>query len=325
MLSKPTLDSGIAACVTAPFFIALSILYTKIAGHHSHAFFIAGLGALMSVPFLVLPVWANRTSLGISSILQVPETRNAFLQVLVSRNIVGQALIVLGFTMTTAVKSILLLRLEPVLVFVWSMLLLNERPTKGKLALLGLLLVGSMLTAWPTNPVSAPNLGDGLIVIALLTLSYSYLPTQRVVAKASSNALNLLTNLFGGLALTAMGIACCGIAAIPHTWETIGPIAGYTFSFAIVGVTLYLHALRTVKPWIIASFLSLEVIYGLLLAAVMVSEQPTLMQLLGAIVLLSATVGIALYRKHQEAADAAHEHSTELPQQQSTAASTALH
>jgi drug/metabolite transporter (DMT)-like permease len=294
------IDKGIAASVVAPFFIALSILLSKIAGQHCQALFVAGLGSLVSVPILWLAAVLGRSNLGLNILWT--RTRTTFLQVVVTRAIFGQALIILGFTMTSAVKSILLLRVEPVFVFLWSMLLLKEKPAPGEVALLCVLVAGSVLVVWPGDKLSAPNLGDGLIVLSLLFLSYSYIPTRKVVEQAPVNGLNLLTNLFGGLAITIAAIAYYGIASIPASPNAWGPIAGYSLSFFVAGASLYFYAFRTVKPWIISSLLSLEVVYGLVLAAMMMSEKLTLLQLCGTVILLAATVVIALYHKRNEQA-----------------------
>lgn len=295
-----TPDKGITASVAAPFFIAVSILMAKIAGEHAHGLFVAGLGSLLSVPILLLVASLTARDLALGALWK--RARGAFVRVLVSRAIIGQALIVMGFTMTSAVKSILLLRLEPVFVLLWSVLLLQERPTRGKCLLLSFLLLGSLLVVWPADQVSAPNFGDALILLSLLFLSYSYIPTTRVVEQVPPDGLNLATNLIGGVTLTALALVCYGWSAIPVGFEAWAPIACYSVSFFVIGATLYFYAFRTVKPWIIASFLSLEVVWGLILAFLLLAENLTPLQLCGTGILLATTLSIALYRKHEETA-----------------------
>lgn len=291
-------DPGIAASITAPLFIAISILLAKVAGQHSQALFVAGLGSLISVPFLLAASLLKRSNLEPAKLFN--QARSSFLQVLFSRALFGQALIILGFTMTTAVKSILLLRLEPVFVFFWSVLLLGEKPTRGKAALLSLLLLGSLLVVWPQDKVSAPNTGDGLILLSLLFLSYSYIPTGKAIEQSSAAALNLFTNLIGGGTIAALALTIYGASSFPTTATAWGPILAYSISFCVIGASLYFYAFNSVKPWVISSFLSLEVVYGLILAVIFMAEKLTALQCTGALVLLSATLLIALYRRLEE-------------------------
>lgn len=63
------IDKGIAAAIMAPFFIALSIIVTKIAGRVAPPLVIAGLGALISLPFLLGISLASKIDLQIPKLL----------------------------------------------------------------------------------------------------------------------------------------------------------------------------------------------------------------------------------------------------------------
>lgn len=284
------IDKGIVAAILAPFFIALSIIVTKIAGRVAPPLVIAGLGALISLPFLLGISIASKTDLQIPKLLT--ELRTPFLKVLFTRAILGSGLIVAGFTMTSAIKSVLLLRLEPVFVFLWSMLFFKEKPRPKKVIALAFLLIGSAMVVAPNGALDGPNLGDALIVISLLFLSYSYIPTQEIVEKSNPAGLNILTNLLGGgaLALVAFNIPD---QPVHLTQRGVELITGYSITFSVIGCGLYFYAFKTLKPWIIASFLSLEVVFGSVLALVLLKETMSLFQILGAVIVLVATAWIA--------------------------------
>ena len=290
--------SGIAACLLAPAFIAVSIILVKVTGATTNPLAIAGLGSLIAAAiyglFVAFP--SNRSGRGQDLQLRaiLTQQRRPFLQVLITRSIIGQVLIIAGFASTTALKAILLLRLEPVFVFVWSVLLLNEKVRIGKLALLAGLLVGTGLVVAPADAIgSSPNLGDLLIVLSLLFLSYSYLPTQKVVAHSSAIGLNLLNNLIGGAVITALTLAIMPQAITSLTATSLSLIAAYAIIFPLIATALYFHAFKTVKPWVIASFLSLEVVYGLILAIIFLHEPITPTQSLGTAIVIAMTMLIA--------------------------------
>lgn len=287
---------GIAAAVVAPFFIALSIVVTKMASAYASSLLIAGLGSLLAVPILWVGYRLAKVDLQLRSI--TTQFRSAFLQVLWTRSILGSGLIISGFALTTGVKAVLLLRLEPVFVFLWSMLLRGERAKTGKIALLVALLIGSAMVVAPPpgSALGGPNLGDGLVVLSLVFLSYSYIPTEEVVERASPLGLNLLTNIFGGIVLAAAAMCFAPQAVLQLHPNGMMLIFAYALVFPVVAATLYFYAFKTLKPWIIASFLSLEVVYGLVLAVVLLKESITPLQFAGSAVILIATVLIARQR-----------------------------
>lgn len=290
------------AALLAPFFIALSIIIAKIAGNGANPLAIAGISSLMAVPMLLAGQVIMRRKLSFAPLFT--QVRRPFLKVLLTRAIMGQALIVSGFTMTTAVKAVLLLRLEPIFVYLWTLSRGHEKPSLSKIGLLSLLLVGSLLVVLPpagagslATASTGINLGDFYVVAALVFLSYSYMPTQEVVHKADPAALNILTSLFGGLAI------CAGAATSPGalllSTERLWLVAANSFVFFVVASSLYFFAFKALKPWVIASFLSLEVVFGLILAAVILNERVSFIQLLGATVVLVVTLIIG--RRQQSA------------------------
>ncbi|HEY9777084.1 MAG TPA: DMT family transporter [Planktothrix sp.] len=284
------IDRGLVAALLAPFFIALSIILTKMAGSLAQPLVISALGSLIAVPCLFTLQLILRKP--IEWKLLLTRLRLPFVKVLVTRSIIGQVLIITGFTLTSAVKAVLLLRLEPLFVFGWSLLFHKEQPHAQKLILLSVLILGSLLVVAPQGAVAGPNVGDALVVASLFFLSYSYFPTQEVMAEASSGALNILTCLIGGLVL-AVALLCTGSAsAFQLSSKALALIASYSVVFFLIAATLYYYAFKTLKPWVIASFLSLEVVFGLLLACFMLHETMTALQIAGATIVLAATAAI---------------------------------
>jgi drug/metabolite transporter, DME family len=292
------MNKGLVAAVLAPFFIAFSIILVRMAGTMALPLVIAGMGTLIAVPMLLAVQMVGRSTPKIG--ILVGELKTPFLKVLVTRSLVGQFLIITGFTMTTAVKAVLLLRLEPLFVFGWSMLLQNEKPRPSKLWLLLALVAGSLLVVAPHNQIEGVNIGDVLVVVSLGFFSYSYIPTHQIVARANPADLNIFSNLIGGAILTLVAVAIHhqqAFSLAPQAWGLIG---GYALVFPVIGSSLYFYAFKTLKPWVIASFLSLEVVFGLILAVLILKETIAPLQLLGAIIVLGATAGIGRLNQAQE-------------------------
>ncbi len=292
-MNKKSFNSSLLAAVLAPFFIALGIMLIKLACNNTPALVVAGLGSLMAVPILYLVSVTTKQKLLIKDLLT--KQRKAFLQVLITRAIFGQMLITAGFALTTGVKSVLLLRLEPVFVLIWSIFLKGEKPSKAKLGLITMLIIGSALVVAPNNALSAPNIGDLLIILSLLFLSYSYMPTEIVVKQSSAQGLNFLTTFISGIVITIISIFIYPNAFSSITTKSLELIFGYSFVFFIIAASLYFYAFKTAKPWVIASLLSLEVVYGIILAYFMLQETMTINQIIGSIIILASTVLIGKY------------------------------
>jgi drug/metabolite transporter (DMT)-like permease len=137
-------------------------------------------------------------------------------------------------------------------------------------------------------------------VASLFFLSYSYLPTAEVVSKSNPAGLNILTNLIGGgvITLIAWVISPRAFDITPQGWTLI---VGYSITFFVIGATLYFYAFKTIKPWVIASFLSLEVVFGLALAALLLKESIATVQFVGAAIVLAATIAIGRLAPRNEA------------------------
>lgn len=285
------MSSDLIAAYLAPIFIAASISAVKFAGVHAHPLLIAGIAPLLALPFLAL--WMKAQKLPLSfGMLQYGE-RIALIKLILSRCILGQILIVAGFTETTAVKAVLLLRLEPLFVLIWGVLLLNERPQPKKLILTLLLLLGAVLVVSPADEISRPTWGDLYILLALAFLSYSYVPTHSIVKTIPPLTLSFITNLAGGLMITVLAVLLLPAEARHIDSSGYWYIFLYSLSFFVLGATLYYYAFRSIAPWVIASCLSLEVVVGIILAALLFDEIPTLTQGVGALVVLMITILIS--------------------------------
>lgn len=293
----PVINRGLLAALSAPFFIAFSVIFIKKAGTHVPPLVIASLGSLISVPLLLLYHWGRRSPMPFLRLLK--EQRGRFLQLLMCRTVFGQAFIVAGFAMTSVVKSVLLLRLEPLFVLFWSILYRHERPDARKFLMLAVLLSGTAMVVAP-NSIGAPNMGDALIVLSLVFLSYSYRPTEQAVKAVGAPVVNISLSIGGGMILALVALSSRGATTFAMSLNDFLLIAGYSLVFFVIACSLYFYAFNTIKPWLIASILSLEVVFGVVLAVLLLHESVSAMQLVGCAVVIAATLALAAYNGEQE-------------------------
>ncbi len=292
MLAKNNL--GLLAAISAPFFIALSITFVKLAGISASPLAISGIASVISLPFLLIPHLLKRSKIDLAIFLK--ELRTPFLQVLITRAVLGQILIVTGFTMTTAVKSILLLRLEPAFVLFWSAVFRLESPRPLKVIATLFLIVGAVIVVGPKEAFLTPNLGDWCVAFSLFVIAYSYLPAQKIMERVGSADFAIVLNAVSAVVLVGLsfifGKPITSLSA--NAWLMI---TLYAVDFFVIALTLYFYALKSVKPWVVASLFSLEVIYGIALAYLIFHETMAAHQILGATVILLSTIFITKFQQ----------------------------
>lgn len=279
------------AAVAAPIFIAASISAAKLAGNLIDPFVVAGAAPLVSVPFIF--AWTRIRGIPYDGRVLFREHKRELFQLLVSRCVVGQILIVSGFILTTAAKAVLLLRLEPLFVLLWGVVLNGERPGRKKIGLTLLLIWGAYLVVAPHAGHIEVTRGDVLIILALLLLSYSYIPTKQIMSSCEPVSLSLLTNFCAGIVILLPIAILSPERFMNISLQGLGYLLAYSLLLFVFGMILYFYAFRGLAPWLIASFLSLEVVVGLLLAHLLFGENPTTYQYVGAAIMVCCTIASA--------------------------------
>jgi drug/metabolite transporter (DMT)-like permease len=105
----------------------------------------------------------------------------------------------------------------------------------------------------------------------------------------------------GGLILAAVASVVVGPGALSVSAGSFSLIAAYSFIFYVMACILYFFAFNSVRPWLIASILSLEVVFGVALAIVWLHETVTALQIAGCLIVIAATIAIGNLSKKEEA------------------------
>lgn len=203
---------------------------------------------------------------------------------------VGQSLsFFTALTLAPASLVALLLYAYPAIVTVLSSVLLGTRLTPGKVVALGVALTGTALTLGPEL--------DGKPLGIVLGLSAAFIYSGYILAGSR------LTPLSGALpsAAVVMAAAAAVYAAIvvvqrptfPSTAGSWAAVAGIAVVSTVVAVTAFFAGMERVGAADASTLSTLEPVVTVVLAAVVLDERITVVQLAGGLLILAAVIGLA--------------------------------
>ena len=285
------MDKGVLTAGISTVFLAFSIVIGATAAKIVHPLVLAGLASLLSVVFLFVLSKIAREKIELKKLFTY---RKDMLLLVITRSLIGTLLLIVGFSMVAAVRVVFLVRLEPILVFVISVFLLKEKIKVRKIGLLIVLLFGALVftTDGSFDILAKITIGDLIVVLALLFLAYSYIPSSKLSKKVNSSTLTIGANLLPIFVFLILALFFVPSQIILDA-NSIYLILVYTVTFYVLGLFLWFKALKSVKPWIVASILSLEPIAGALLAFFGLGQILSVVQVVGGAIMIIATYFIA--------------------------------
>ena len=277
---------GLLFAVLSAVFIGTSIVIGSVVSKHVNPIVLTFLLYLIAIPFMFI--------VGVSQKLQIKrlflEFSKDLTHIFIFRTIIGQLLILYGLSMTIAIRAGFITRLEPVFVFIFSVLVIKEKIKSRKVGLLLILIFGAFLftTSGNINALEEIMPGDMILILALAFLAYTYMPSARVMKKI--NPSTLLLSLY----ILAVVILMPVILIFFQSYLAISTndfilILAYSLTFHVFGIMLWFIALKSVKPWIVASMLSLTPIVSSLLAFFWLGQTLLTIQLIGGAIIIITT------------------------------------
>lgn len=197
-----------------------------------------------------------------------------------------------SLTFTTVAASVTLVASQPLWVALFSWLFLASPPSFT--VLLGVLTAvagGALIGFGDLTSGSAPLLGDGLAVIGAISVA-AYMLLGRAAQKRG-----LGLNAYVGV---AYGVAALVLLPLPwlfgfdytgYSVATYGWIVALALVPQLIGHTSLNYVMKYLNPTLVATFILLEPIGSSLMALALFKEVPSLLTLLGALILL---VGVGL-------------------------------
>jgi len=277
---------GLLFAALSAVFIGTSIVIGSVVSKHVNPVVLTFLVYLIAIPFMFI--------VGVSQKLQIKrlflEFSKDLTHIFIFRTIIGQLLILYGLSMTIAIRVGFITRLEPVFVFIFSVLVIKEKIKSRKVELLLILIFGAFLftTSGNINAFEEIMPGDMILILALAFLAYTYLPSARLMKKI--NPPTLLLSLY----ILAVVILMPVILIFFQPYLAISAndfilILAYSLTFHVFGIMLWFIALKSVKPWIVASMLSLTPIVSSLLAFFWLGQTLLTIQLIGGAIIIITT------------------------------------
>ncbi len=202
-----------------------------------------------------------------------------------------------ALTMAPAGLVALLLYLHPALVAVLSALVLRERLDARRLAALGCALAGMLLTVLPTLAPGAagryPEIGTGVAfgIAAAVIYAVYIVVGARVGARVAP--LPMATIVIGSAAVLFTAAAAAQGPRWPATtagWLAVGAIA---LVCTVMAISLFFAGLARVGPTQASTLSTIEPLFTVLLAALLLGESVTLAQVAGGALILGAVVMLA--------------------------------
>ena len=285
------MDKGVLTAGVSTVFLAFSIVIGATAAKVIHPLVLITLSSLLSIVFLFILSKLSREKIELRKLFSY---KKDLLSLVVSRSLIGTLLLMVGFSMVAAVRAVFLVRLEPILVFIISIFLLKEKIKIKKVGLLIVLLFGALVfaTNGSFDVLTTITLGDLIVVLAMLFLAYSYIPSSKLSKKVNTNTLTVGANI-----LQIVVFLPLVLIFIPNQISlgvnSIYLILVYTITFYVLGLFLWFKSLKNIKPWVVASILSLEPIAGALLAFFWLGQTLSTVQIFGGAIMIIATYFIA--------------------------------
>ena len=279
-------NPGLLFAALSTVFIGTSIVIGSVVSKHVNPVVLTFLVYLTAIPFMFI--------IGITQKFQVKELflkfSKDFTHVFVFRTIIGQLLILYGLSMTIAIRAAFITRLEPIFVFIISVLLIKEKIKSRKVVLLLILIFGAFLlvTNGNINVFEEIMLGDMILIIALAFPAYTYLPSAKIMK--GINVPTLLLSLYTLAVIVLLPV----VLIFFQPYLTISTndlilILAYSLTFHVFGIMLWFSALKSVKPWVVASILSLTPIVSSLLAFFWLGQFLFPVQLIGGAIIIITT------------------------------------
>ena len=290
------MDRGMLIASLSTVFIGFSIVVGAVIAKSMHPLVLSLLSYLVAIVFLFV------LSKAVKERFQVRELFRGFkrelIEVVLLRSIIGQIILLFGFATTLAIRAVFMVQFESAFVLLYSALLLREKVTARKVGLVLLLLAGGFMFITNLNPVILQEVmpGDWLIILALAFLAYTYIPSAKISKKVNPTTLTITSSILAAIILVPIIGLLLPVGLIAFDMNALVMIVIYSLLFYVFGLFLYFKALGSVKPWVVASVLALQPIAGALLAFFWLGQMVTLVQLVGALIMIIAIYSIARYR-----------------------------
>jgi drug/metabolite transporter (DMT)-like permease len=204
-----------------------------------------------------------------------------------------------GISLTSAVNGSIMMTLTPILVLIWSSLILKERVTHRKVLGIALGLVGALIIVVRSGPSAGDSLGDFFVFLNATSFSLYFVLVKPLMAKYKPLTVLTWTFTFGLVFALPVGweqAVSVDFAALPmKVW--------YSIAYAIIGVTIIVYFLNNwtlthVAPSVAGSFIYLQPVFATITAILFFGEVFLLKHLLAMALVFMGVALVTLSPNH---------------------------
>ena len=284
--------TGELLAILSSIFIGISVPIAVVASREIGVFQVTAYTSLLSVIFLVALSIIAREKIQFKKALT--KYFKYSISIVIARPIIGSLLLIYGFSLTTAIHSSFMMRLEPIFVTTMSYIFLKDKVSLKQISLIILMIIGAFLlsTSGSIELITQTQIGDLFVILSLLFFSYAYIPAKKIGKEINPMTITIVNNLIGGFALFLI-MLFLPINPLSVNFDNAWLLFGFVFSFSVIGLYLYFAALRKTKPWIVSSLLSLSAVVGAAIGYFWLNETINSIQILGAFIILISSYLIA--------------------------------
>lgn len=202
-------------------------------------------------------------------------------------------------TLTSVASATVLVSMHPVIVLLGSVLFLREKPLPGVTALVLLALIGTTILSWEDLRSGVGDLGGNLLALAGAAAVSGYMLLGSSLRKRVG-ALQYNALVYGVAALILLPLATLwGSSLGPFELREYLIFGGLAFFCTILGHALFNWALKYVRATFVSTSILMEPVFATVMAVFILGEIPSLLTLIGGVVVIVALYGISRGERQQ--------------------------
>lgn len=202
-------------------------------------------------------------------------------------------------TLTSVASATVLVSMHPVIVLLGSVLFLREKPLPGVTALVLLALIGTTILSWEDLRSGVGDLGGNLLALAGAAAVAGYMLLGSSLRKRVG-ALQYNALVYGVAALILLPLATLwGSSLGPFELREYLIFGGLAFFCTILGHALFNWALKYVRATFVSTSILMEPVFATVMAVFILGEIPSLLTLMGGVVVIVALYGISRGERQQ--------------------------
>lgn len=194
----------------------------------------------------------------------------------------------LGMQRTTSADANLLVASYPVIILLLEVLIFKARVNFKQIAGVVIAICGVYLVINSANEQAATNrlVGNLLILVAGFVWAFYNFATKDVVHQHSTFTVIFWQTIFGMVALVILSFTEFSQWKFPSVTTLLA--ATFLGIFCSVGAyLLYGYGLKNLQPNLAVNLMNLQPVFGLVLAAILIGEKISLIQVVGGVILIT--------------------------------------